>query len=398
MPLITLIKVVKMNFLRKIISYRKRFIDKTLSILNSQSNNSLLDQPVIIAKSFTIFIVCSSGLGILWLGIANTEQIITVKGFLEPKSRLRSVQIPERGIIYELFVKDGDFVSKDQILLRLDNELAQNNFINTKKSIEIQRDILLGKENELKKTLEIYDNNIMTISNSLEIESIILDKYEKLLLEGASSELQYLSQKIKVIELENKLKELFLEKERRSILIKEKSSENLLKLYQLDNKLVEINKIKTVRDIKSPVSGYIFDLKPLGQGYVANSTETILKIVPKDNLIAIISIDTSAIGFVSTGQQVDISIDSFPARDFGSLQGELFQISTSALEPTENNRQFHFEGKVRLSSQVLSLKNGHTLLLKPGMSLTANIKLRKTSYLQLLLGTFKDKAKSLTIL
>ena len=33
--------------------------------------------------------------------------------------------------------------------------------------------------------------------------------------------------------------------------------------------------------------------------------------------------------------------------------------------------------------------------LQVGMSLTANIKLRKVSYLQLLLGEFQDKAESL---
>ena len=43
----------------------------------------------------------------------------------------------------------------------------------------------------------------------------------------------------------------------------------------------------------------------------------------------------------------------------------------------------------------MKLKNGSSLPLQVGMSLTANIKLRKVSYLQLLLGEFQDKAQSL---
>jgi HlyD family secretion protein len=43
----------------------------------------------------------------------------------------------------------------------------------------------------------------------------------------------------------------------------------------------------------------------------------------------------------------------------------------------------------------LQVKSGTHLPLQVGMSLTANIKLRKVSYLQLLLGEFKDKAESL---
>ena len=82
---------------------------------------------------------------------------------------------------------------------------------------------------------------------------------------------------------------------------------------------------------RSHLNGFIHDLKSFGEGYVANSTETILKIVPQDNLIAIIDINTSDIGFVKIGKEVDLSIDSFPAKDFGSLKGNISQISSSAL-------------------------------------------------------------------
>ena len=41
------------------------------------------------------------------------------------------------------------------------------------------------------------------------------------------------------------------------------------------------------------------------------------------------------------------------------------------------------------------LKSGQTLPLQVGMSLTASIKLRSVSYLQLLLGSFRNKTDSL---
>ena len=50
---------------------------------------------------------------------------------------------------------------------------------------------------------------------------------------------------------------------------------------------------------------------------------------------------------------------------------------------------------IYLDDQQLRLKSGSSLPLQVGMSLTANIKLRKVSYLQLLLGEFQDKAESL---
>lgn len=50
---------------------------------------------------------------------------------------------------------------------------------------------------------------------------------------------------------------------------------------------------------------------------------------------------------------------------------------------------------IRLNSQQLKLKSGKVLPLQVGMSLTANVKLRKVTYLQLLLSDFKDKADAL---
>jgi len=65
------------------------------------------------------------------------------------------------------------------------------------------------------------------------------------------------------------------------------------------------------------------------------------------------------------------------------------------LEPNDTNRKPHFKAKVSLQSQKLETKKGIKLGLKPGMSLSASIKLRKATYLDLLLGTFKDKTRSL---
>ena len=93
----------------------------------------------------------------------------------------------------------------------------------------------------------------------------------------------------------------------------------------------------------------------------------------------------------------DISIDSFPATDFGVLKGKVTRIGSDALEPglQEQRQELSYPVTIRLDDQELKLKNGSTLPLQVGMSLTANIKLRKVSYLQLLLGEFEDKAQSL---
>ena len=122
-----------------------------------------------------------------------------------------------------------------------------------------------------------------------------------------------------------------------------------------------------------------------------------MSIVPFDKLQASVEIPSSNIGFVKIGQNADISIDSFPATDFGVLEGQVQSIGSDALPPDSQKGRttYSFASNIKLSSQQLKLSSGESLPLQVGMSLTANIKLRKVSYLQLLLGSFKDKTSSL---
>ena len=384
-----------MNYKKNIEKYRKKIIDKVLTFLANESNNSFLNQPLILAKLFSGFIVSSSTLGLIWLGTAKTDQIIQTNGFLEPNDRQRSVKIPEKGIIKDLLIKEGQLVQKGQVLLKLDTDLLDINLLTTSNALEIKNQILVEKELELNKTKEIFNIKIEKTKKSIEIEENILNKIESILKDGAISEMEYLEQKVKLIKLQSQLSEFNSDKIRKVSLLNQSIKDLNMQISDLQSKLSEIKKIRKINHIQSPINGFIHDLKSFGEGYVANSTETILKIVPKDNLIAIIDINTSDIGFVKIGKEVDLSIDSFPAKDFGSMKGNITQISSSALEPNDTNRNPHFKAKVLLGSQKLETKKGMKLNLVPGMSLSASIKLRKATYLDLLLGTFKDKTRSL---
>ena len=75
----------------------------------------------------------------------------------------------------------------------------------------------------------------------------------------------------------------------------------------------------------------------------------------------------------------------------------MIRIGSDALEPDpqEQRQELSFPVTIKLVEQQLTLKSGSKLPLQVGMSLTANINLRKVSYLQLLLGEFQEKVESL---
>ncbi|WP_269603691.1 HlyD family secretion protein [Prochlorococcus marinus] len=312
--------------------YLQKLQDKLEQTARSDTNQVVLKQSRFWASAITWVLMGSTAFAIGWISIAETDEIVIARGKLIPKRGVVDVQMPLEGVVEEILIKDGDYVSKEQLLIRLDTEATK-----------VQN---------------------LSLKNNLKINKDVLNRLSVLVEQGAVSELQYMQQKEKIEDLESQLK---------------------------------INQVRLkYQEILAPVEGKVFDLKPKGEGYVARASEVLLKIVPEDNLIAKIEIDSRTIGFVRKGKKAEISIDSFPASDFGVIEGVLTSIGSDALEPKPSeNKGYRFPAKVELYDQHLELKSGQKLSLKPGMSLTANIKLRKVTYLQLFLNKFTDKANSL---
>ena len=306
--------------------------DKFETNFKTNQEEVVLRQSVVWAQRISSTLIGGTIFGVLWLTFAKTEEIAIVAGALEPISGVIDVQMPTGGVAEIIYIKEGDQVRKGDLLIKLDTESNEG-------KLEALRD-------------------------SYEVNKDILSRLKNLVENGAVSEIQYLNQKTKIADIKSKLIE----------------NEVLLK-YQ---------------KILSPTDGMVFDLKAKGPGFVARSSEPVLKIVPQDNLQAKIEIQSNKIGFVNIGKKVDISIDSFPASDFGVVKGEVISIGSDALPPDPSLRKgYRFPATIKLDNQRLKIKGNKTLPLQTGMSITANIKLRSVSYLQLLLNNFQDKADSL---
>ncbi|BAY48627.1 HlyD family secretion protein [Scytonema sp. HK-05] len=177
--------------------------------------------------------------------------------------------------------------------------------------------------------------------------------------------------------------------------------DNQKRIYEINSQISqidsELSKAKTTlkyQKIFSPFDGTVFELKAKTSGFVVNSSEPVLKIVPNDNLIAKVYITNRDIGFVKEGQKVDVRIDSFPFQQYGDIKGELLTIGSDALPPDEVYPYYRFPAKVRLDRQTL-LINNRQLPLQSGMSINANIKLRKRTVMSLFTNFLVKKAESL---
>ena len=344
----TKIKHLKNKLEKKIITYREKIQgnitlidpksllqylqDKLEKNLTPDNDQVILKQAGYWAKAITWVLIGGTSFCLVWVSVAETEEIVIAVGKLEPKGGVIDVQMPIEGISKEILVKEGDSVKKGDVLIRLDTDITKAKNYSLNKSLEINNDIK--------------------------------NRLSYLISEGAVSELQYMQQIERIEDIKSQIKA------------------NLVQLkYQ---------------EILSPADGTIFELEPKGPGYVARTSQPVLKIVPSNNLIAKVEINSRQIGFVDEGKAVEISIDSFPATDFGVIEGVVESIGSDALPPDRSQgKGYRFPSNITLKDQFLKIKNGKKLKLQAGMSLTANIKLRKVTYIQLLLNKFGDKSKSL---
>ena len=370
-------------------------------------DESILQQGRFWMRTVTWTLIGSSLFGVAWLAFARTEEIVVAPGQLEPIGSVQDIQMPVGGVADQILVAEGDRVKAGQVLMKLDTEASEEQRVSLEKNIKLKQEQLQLKEQEKIKTMQVNQEEVLMLENNLQLQAEILERFEQLEAAGAFSEVQYLNQQNVVAETRGKLMQTKAERLRQIALLDQQTAQLKSELADLNGRLVESKVTLRYQQLRSPVDGVVFDLKPTSRGFTAQSTQTVMKVVPMGSLEAKVEVPSNKIGFVQVPpgcpgdrdacMTADISIDSFPSTDFGVLKGKVTRIGSDALEPDpqEQRQELSFPVTIQLDDQQLKLKTGSSLPLQVGMSLTANIKLRKVSYLQLLLGEFQDKAESL---
>ncbi|MDB9374146.1 HlyD family efflux transporter periplasmic adaptor subunit [Nodularia sphaerocarpa] len=170
--------------------------------------------------------------------------------------------------------------------------------------------------------------------------------------------------------------------------------DNKKRIAEIDSQLSQTNQALRYSVVRSPVDGVVFDLKANAPGFVAKSTEPVLKIVPQTDLVAKVSITNKDIGFIREGMHVDVRIDSFPYSEFGDIKGTLTWIGSDTLPPTQLQPYYTFPATVTLDQQYLNSK-GRKIPLQSGMSLNGNIKIRERTVMSIFTDFFSKTGESL---
>jgi len=379
-----------------------------------------------------------SSFGIIWSFFTMIDDTVQVQGKLEPKGTTIEVKVPLGGVIKRIIVEEGDIVKNEELLLELDTTAAKSKLkaLNIIKS-QIEADILVSKiqlgediatnqltdnqklklkslqneyesrinaaKNAVEQAAYRKDSNIeqlKTLEEVLKIREQVLKDLKNLTEIGGLSKIKYLKEKQEILELRGRLIDKQKQIKSSNSLLKEsenklsntiaatkidsanKIEENEKQLAQIKNQINEQNLTLSYQEIKSPLNGIVFDLQPAAPGYVVNTNIPILKIVPIDDLVARVFVSNRDIAFLKKEQPVKIRIDAYPYNEFGEIDGKIESIGSDVLEPDSNYNFYRFPITIKLKEPFIMHKNKE-LNLKTGMSLTANIVLRKRPVLSL---------------
>lgn len=86
----------------------------------TQQPSIFLQQPNFWSRAIVWGIIGVTGFGITWANIAEIEKTIPAQGKLEPQGSVKEVQSPINGVISDVFVKDGEPVKANQVLMEFD--------------------------------------------------------------------------------------------------------------------------------------------------------------------------------------------------------------------------------------------------------------------------------------
>lgn len=273
----------------------------------------------------------------LWMYFGKVDIVITARGQIIPNGEEKVIQSLDKGIVTTLPVKEGEYVTKGQIVAIVspaehEPGLELNNL----------------KEEEAKVSEQLASDRAkynVAYENKQRLESV-RDIIPQQRYDDAVKEVTELSHSISALSAS---------------------------LSEIRNKRLQLEKTKQI--ITSPIDGYVNNIFVHTIGGVVTPAEKLMTVVPKDaSMIIKAKVLNQDVGFVEVGMPVSIKVDTFNFQKYGILNGVVTIISPNSIEDEHFGPVY--EVYIKPENTTL-LVEGKEQSIKFGMSTSNEIKIGK---------------------
>ncbi len=357
--------------------------------LNRTKEAFLIDNKVK-TRSIYILVVLVVITAVILSPVIKVSLSVQGRGIIRPVTEKAEVKAFQTEMIMSIQIKEGQYVNKGDTLLNLRQDILQNKKIflqqELKKNQLYVQDLLgLTEKNEFIpnsnyyiEEYNSYRKKLSEIENKISKASTELDRNKTLFEKEIISKKDY-------DDLLFNLKQLRREKSTHSSTQIVKWNADLEK-YQtnvndLRKQISELEKQKQFYIITAPVSGTIEEFSGIYVGSILQSGQTITIISPDSDKIAEIYVSAKDIGYLKCGQTTKVQVDAFDYNQWGSIQGEIIDISDDFILVDDTPV---FKVKCKVDRDYLELKNGIKGNLKKGMTVNARFMIARRSLFDLL--------------
>ena len=418
---------------------RARFIAQSIQLEES-------DAPGVVSiVILTIAFLCLAM--VVWAYVTPVNEVAVTQGEIVPTGNNHVVQHLEGGIIKKILISDGELVSQGDVLIQIaptssESDLQQiearhailnlqlirlNAILNNiapnftgcirdyKELVASELDIYNAQLRSYKSQINVSETKIKQreeevsrerkkasyLKRELDVLSQQANMRKGLVEQGLVSRAEYLDRKVNLAEAETQyqqtLSNILVAKEAKEeatkslVDIENKFYESIKKdvgkvsgeIAELDKNIVKLQDRVSRLDVTAPVSGVVKGLTVNTLQSVIKPGETIMEIVPADNVLIVESkVTTSDIGHVSIGQHAEVKINSYDPHRFGTVMGVVKKISASTFLDEQYNP--YFQATISLEKDYVgSSINKYRII--PGMTVQADIKTGEKSVLDYLL-------------
>lgn len=358
---------------------------------------------------WTLWLILLSIILILtWASVARIDQVTRGQGQIISTARTQDVQSPDGGRITEILVKEGQQVTRGQLLAVLEKERALAAVDDSSHKIAALRITLTrlqaemtGKNLIFADDLKSYDDFIANQTElyqrrrqALDADLAALQKMRQLAQQELTLNEPLLTQgdvsRVDIIRLQRQVADLdaqIANRENRYLQeTQTQMTETQEKLSSEQEQLRDRSQVLKHTNMLSPVNGVVKNIRVNTIGGVIKGGETLIEILPTDVAQVVeVKISPADIAFIKVGQAAKVKLDAYDYTIFGSLDGLVSYISPDTLtEETRNGPMPFYRVQVKLNDSQANVGRSAEIQIVAGMTAMIEIKAKDRTVLSYL--------------